>query len=148
MFSILSCQMTGVPWYKQHDLVSGDTSGLIAHIGTRHKVQEHGILGRERSHGDTRARAVEALEPCEPLTCGLLPLLIEKICRAYGGAGGEPLQPRPGFKICLGLYSKVHVRGDSLYVAELLLGFICIANGLIFWLPASTGPTVKNTEQW
>lgn len=99
MFSILSYQMTGVLWYKQHDLVSGNISGLIAHTGTRHKVQEHGILGRERSHGDTRAGAVEALEPGEPLTCGLLPLLIEKICRAYGGAGGEPLQPRTGFKL-------------------------------------------------
>jgi hypothetical protein len=33
------------------------------------------------------------------LTCSLLPLLIKKVCRAYGGAGGEPLQPRPGFKL-------------------------------------------------
>lgn len=99
MFSILICQMTGVLWYKWHDLVSGDTSALIAHTGTRQKVQEHGVLGRERSHGDTRAGAVDALEPGEPLTCGLLPLLIEKVCRAYGGAGGEPLQPCPGFKL-------------------------------------------------
>lgn len=91
--------MTGVLLYKWHDLVSGDTSARIAHIGTRQKVQVHGILGRERSHGDTRAGAVEALEPKEPLTCGLLPLLIKKVCRAYGGAGGEPLQPRPGFKL-------------------------------------------------
>lgn len=86
--------MTGVLWYKRHHLISGDTSALIAYTGTR-----HGLLGRERSYGDTRAGAVDVLEPGEPLTCGLLPLLIKKICRAYGGAGGEPLQPRPGFKL-------------------------------------------------
>lgn len=32
-----------------------------------------------------------------PVTCCLLPLLVEQISRADGGAGREPLQPRPGF---------------------------------------------------
>lgn len=48
--------------------------------------------------------------------------------------------------ICLGLDSKVHVRGYGLDIAKLLLGFVCIANGLILWLPASTGPTGKKPQ--
>lgn len=81
-------------------MVSGATLALIAHIGTRHKVLTGARnLGKGKVLWGCIAGAVDTLEPHEPLTCGLLPLFIEKICRAYGGAGGEPLQPRPGFKL-------------------------------------------------
>lgn len=79
--------------------VSGDTSALIAHIGTRLRVLGCGILGREGPMGMIALGLWMPWSPGEPLTCSLLPLLIKKVCRAYGGAGGEPLQPRPGFKL-------------------------------------------------